>query len=531
MKNRSNIIYQHLIITFLLFFAQKTVSQSNQWTSTVKVGGTPQLADWVFDVITTEEKNYFAVGFAKENEANPATRPDVPAYCLLSPNGRLIGDGVIELSLPQNPDKVAQGRLYNVVETPDAYFAVGCSECFGSSSKGILVKVDKSTLSYQNWLLLPSKATSARLNDISYVDNNGDRFVLVSGWALDGSRKKWVAAYNLDGTLRNTNGAPHELVSAESGEVGAMTHEVTADGKVRIYTAASLLRSISSDSNLPMRRVDTDVQINTITYDAGNATLFTEAAPLAVSSITSRAYGSPGTVRDRNIAIRGLIHTGQDAEGLDLDARYEDVLSLLQTRNQTEDRILRTGTLAALGRYAEAQAVNNTLVGADPEISSYRAYMDNILAAGTGVDALPEQHYLTALTSLNAENVSARLMAQNLQQLREDIYLPLVALNPEVGAQYRAMPIGQTVVQAAPKAVLAAPNPFHSQIAFDLSGMEAARLVITDLMGRSVLVRSVQGMERYVWYANGLADGAYNYQVWSQDRLLQSGKLLKTKGQ
>jgi hypothetical protein len=1323
MKNRSNIIYQHLIITFLLFFAQKTVSQSNQWTSTVKVGGTPQLADWVFDVITTEEKNYFAVGFAKENEANPADWPDVPAYCLLSPNGRLIGDGVIELPHPDEQGKVAQGRLYNVVETPDAYFAVGCSECFGSSSKGILVKVDKSTLSSQNWLLLPSQATSARLNDISYVDNNGDRFVLVSGWALDGSRKKWVAAYNLDGTLRNTNGAPHELVSAESGEVGAMTHEVTADGKVRIYTAASLLRSISSDSNLPMRRVDTDVQINTITYDAGNATLFTEAAPLAVSSITSRAYSSPGTngpialgsddiflnfppkfpngqydkypygpkylgtpfsrdfpncnetspvqgllyvedwsdgsddlpysivksgnrlvvsallnrlimwgrgstgtnlhlgnddisnnqppisglscidggpcnhydsegyywgeayllffdldgagipsalskatylgtmsggdfipkvvqtsdggfavsgtvtgcpdglepvegaehmmimktdangeliwrehyngpsegacgfaitespdgglvvagntegggeedycfikvgsdcaydgatilpntpgtndyvlagdetwgtdqlvkarvivpagkklvikgasasaritvrfadskeafdfkdrvplgitvqkggylsvsnavlrgydcngtekmwdginvegdpaltqtninqgfaiiigsdilnarqgiaatavwcssttqddayagtgslsstqtstlehggpfgggrifgansrwidnkrsaifmqyphnwntsrfinceflsngpladpaemlatnpynfndneprgtsihvsiwstrvqfsgcdftgstgivpdfrpfgiagddpkivasggamtdlkvgiecrsplgsalgsvnasginftnvvqgvnlrnstadivqscqfnaipapntfqglsptgifgegnkgalirfnqflgadaskpswgiverntlsqgceirenefsasrignqfegnnarltaacndytamgfsgwsvlpvgatgvlpdqgspflnqpkadneffdfcdgssdlhiyselafnyfdktgnphpadedcvsdivnldkanspsssdcfvpdppcpnppcdrlaqyyaspgtVRDRNIAIRGLIHTGQDAEGLDLDARYEDVLSLLQTRNQTEDRILRTGTLAALGRYAEAQAVNNTLVGADPEISSYRAYMDNILAAGTGVDALPEQHYLTALTSLNAENVSARLMAQNLQQLREDIYLPLVALNPEVGAQYRAMPIGQTVVQAAPKAVLAAPNPFHSQIAFDLSGMEAARLVITDLMGRSVLVRSVQGMERYVWYANGLADGAYNYQVWSQDRLLQSGKLLKTKGQ
>ncbi len=1323
MKNRSNTIYHHLIMAFLLFFSQKAAAQSNQWTTSVTVGGTPQLADWVYDVITTTEKNYFAVGFAKENEANPAARPDVPAFCLLSPSGRLIGDGVIELPHPQDPAKIAQGRLYNVVEAPDAYFAVGCNECFGSSSKGILVKVDKSTLSSQNWLLLPSQATSARLNDISYVDNNGDRFVLVSGWALDGSRKKWVAAYNLDGTLRNTNGAPHELVSAESGEVGAMAQEVTADGKVRIYTAASLPRSTSSDPNLPMRRVDTDVQINTITYDAGNATPFTEAAPLSVSSISSRAYSapgtngpltlepdnifynfpprfsnskydkypygpkylgtpferdfpncnetspvpgllyvedwsdgsddlpqsmvksgnrlvvsallnrlimwgrgstgtnlflgnddisnnqppisglsctdggpcfhyesqgyywgeayllffdldgngapsalgkatylgtmtggdfipkvvqtsdggfavsgtvtgcpdglapvegaehmmimktdangdliwrehyngpsegacgfaitespdgglivagntegggeedycfikvgsdcaydgatvlpntpgtidyvlagdetwetdrlvsarvivpagkklvikgasasaritvrfadskeafdfnnrvplgitvqrggflsvnnavlrgydcngtekmwdginaegdpalaqtntnqgfvnivgsdiinarqgiaatavwcstttqndayagtgsvsstqtstlehggpfgggrifginsnwidnkrsaifmqyphnwntsrfincdflsndpladpsemlatnpynfddneprgtsihvsiwstrvqfsscdftgstsivpdfrpfgiagddpkivasggtmtglkvgiecrsplgsalgsvnasgiqftnvvqginlrnstadivqscqfnaipapntfqglspagifgegnkgalirfnkflgadaskpswgiverntlsqgceirenefsasrignqfegnnaqltaacndytamgfsgwsalpvgatgvlpnqgspllnqqkadneffdfcdgssdlhiyaefafnyfdktgnphpadedcvsdivnfdlasdptllncyvpdppcpnppcdrlaqyyaSPGTVRDRNIAIRGLIHTGQDADGLDLDARYEDVLSLLQARNQPEDRILRTGTLAALGRYAEAQAVNNTLTVADSESSTYRAYMNNILAAGTGIDALPEQHYQNALASLNTENVSAHLMAQQLLHFREGIYTPLVALDPEVGAQERAMPPKQSVALAAPSAVLVAPNPFHGQVTFDLSGTEAARLVVTDLMGRTLLTQSVLGMDRYVWHANGFADGAYCYQIWSQERLLQSGKLLKTKGQ
>jgi hypothetical protein len=295
MKNRSKIIHHHLIVAFLLFFTQKADSQSNQWTTSVTVGGTPNLSDWVYDIITTEEKNYFAVGFAKESESNPSVRPDVPAYCLLSPNGRLIGDGVVELPNSQDPTRIAQGRLYNVVEAPDAYFAVGCSECFGSTSKGILVKVDKSTLTAQQWLLLPANVTSARLNDISFVSNGGDQFVVVSGWASVGGRKKWIAAYNLDGTLRSTNGAPHELVSTEAGEVSSVTHNVTPDGKVRIYTAAALPISSSADPNLPMRRVDTDIQINTLTYDASLTVPFTAAPPVQVNSIKSRAYTSPGT--------------------------------------------------------------------------------------------------------------------------------------------------------------------------------------------------------------------------------------------
>jgi hypothetical protein len=240
-------------------------------------------------------------------------------------------------------------------------------------------------------------------------------------------------------------------------------------------------------------------------------------------------FDSPGTVRDRNEAIRGLIHTGKDSEGLDQAASYEDILTLLQTRNQPEDQILRMGTLVSLGRYTDAQALNNTLDLTDTESSSYNAYMNNILAAGTGLEELPEQYYKTALASLSAENTSVLLMAQNLQHLREGIYTPLVALDPESGTGERATIPKQAAHRGTPRAILIAPNPFRTQVAFDLSGTEAVRLIITDLVGRTVLVQSVLNMESYIWYANGFTDGTYYFQLWAQDRLLQSGKLLKVK--
>ncbi|MFN0212625.1 MAG: hypothetical protein ACKVT2_00085 [Saprospiraceae bacterium] len=161
------------LLLFSLFFAPLLLSAQggNQWTTSVNVGGESELADWVYDIITTSEKNYFGVGFAKENEQNTTPRPDVPAYFLLSPNGVLLGDGFVEMPSLENPANIARGRLFNVVEGSDAYFAVGCVDCFNSFSRGFLIKIDKTTLTEQHWAVLPTNYTSGRLNDIVQVSS------------------------------------------------------------------------------------------------------------------------------------------------------------------------------------------------------------------------------------------------------------------------------------------------------------------------------------------------------------------------
>ena len=119
MKNK----LPHWAVTWLLFLLPAFIlpmllpAQGVQWTSSVNVGGSngQPWADWIFDVITTSEGNYMAVGFAREDEINGA-HPDVPAYCLIGPNGHLLRDGVVELLDNNTPPKIKAGRLANVVE-------------------------------------------------------------------------------------------------------------------------------------------------------------------------------------------------------------------------------------------------------------------------------------------------------------------------------------------------------------------------------------------------------------------------------
>ncbi len=189
--------YRFWLLTPILFlFPHFMFSQGgNQWTTNVNVAGETNLADWIYDVITTEEKNYFAVGFAKEDETDVIPRPDVPYFSLLSPNGVLLGDGFVEIPSLENPLNTARGRLFNVVEGTDAYFSVGCIDCFNAFTQGFLVKVNKTTLAEQHWSLLPSGSTSGRLNDIVNVSAGGENYIVVTGWANDGTgRKNWIAA-------------------------------------------------------------------------------------------------------------------------------------------------------------------------------------------------------------------------------------------------------------------------------------------------------------------------------------------------
>jgi len=288
--------YRFWLLTPILFlFPHFMFSQGgNQWTSSVNVAGGTNLSDWIYDVITTQEKNYFAVGFAKEDEQNTTPRPDVPYFTLISPSGLMLADGFVEIPSLENPANTARGRLFNVVEGIDAYFSVGCIDCFNAFTQGFLVKVNKTTLAEQHWSLLPSGSTSGRLNDIVNVSAGGENYIVVTGWANDGTgRKNWIAAYNYDGTLRTNGSVLHELVTPALGESGAMVHDIAPDGKVRVYTASAVFKSQSSDPTFPLLRRDQDIQVNVTSYDPSSSIPFTIGTPVEVNSITSRPYTGP----------------------------------------------------------------------------------------------------------------------------------------------------------------------------------------------------------------------------------------------
>ncbi|MFN0217007.1 MAG: hypothetical protein ACKVT2_22345, partial [Saprospiraceae bacterium] len=241
-------------------------------------------------------------------------------------------------------------------------------------------------------------------------------------------------------------------------------------------------------------------------------------------------YNSQGTVRDRNIAIRGLVHTGFDAEGADLPAEYESVLGLLQYRNQEVDQILRIGSLASMDRLSEAIAANNLLGSITIEGAAYKAYMTNILSAGTDLTSLPTANYNIAMLSLTAENVSTRGMAENLQDFKDGIYHPLVAINPDGGEGRPPGERDQERQAMKTRLITVSPNPFSNEVLFDLNGMprgEKYQLNVTDFLGRIVFAQPVYGGLLFRWNCPQTSDGRYFYQIRSDSGVIQSGKLLK----
>ncbi|MEQ1745303.1 MAG: hypothetical protein ABMA02_07755 [Saprospiraceae bacterium] len=237
---------------------------------------------------------------------------------------------------------------------------------------------------------------------------------------------------------------------------------------------------------------------------------------------------SPKTIRDRNVALRGLVHAGFAADTTDLAADYEGAFIVLLDRNQPEDRSILVGSLAGMDRYAEAQAANALLTGTDAESIAYKAYLANILDAGADLTALPEANYQSAMASLTDENVSTRTMAENLRYLREGLYAPLIAVDPEPAAE-RSQRRKATGAEQTVKLPVR-PNPFSGEVVFDLSGLDASalyQLVLTDVYGRQIEIRQAFGGRPLIWGAAGLPDGQYVYQIRSETAVIQSGKLLK----
>ena len=237
---------------------------------------------------------------------------------------------------------------------------------------------------------------------------------------------------------------------------------------------------------------------------------------------------STKTIRDRNTALRGMIHTGTAPDTTDLPAAYDYALTVLSTRNQPEDRTILVGSLASMGLYSEAQTENNLLPTSAGEYGAYRAYLNNILGTSTDLYALPQANYNTALASLAAENVSMRAMAENLHYMREGVYHPLIAIDPESGERgaYSKPAVGSDPARL----IMAYPNPFKDEVVFDLSGLNAKvqyQVVLTDLYGRTVTRQQAQGGQLFIWSTAQIHDGQYFYQILSEKEIVRSGKLLK----
>lgn len=248
-------------------------AQSVQWTASVNVGGggNTAWADWVYDVITTKEGNYLAVGFAREDETNGG-HPDVPAYCLLNANGGLLRDGVVEI-FDQGASQPKQGRLNNVVEANnDSYYAVGFMGGFGSGAQGLLLRINKTTLDYTHFLIVPQGFTTSRVTDIVEVAASTP-YLLISGQAGDGGpSRRWIAAYNYDGTLIHEKVFP--LGSDGLNErLSTLDYELSGNN-VNIYYAAYDMKAENGGFG-SHRRHDSDILIGKITYNPINGT-FTE---------------------------------------------------------------------------------------------------------------------------------------------------------------------------------------------------------------------------------------------------------------
>jgi hypothetical protein len=234
---------------------------------------------------------------------------------------------------------------------------------------------------------------------------------------------------------------------------------------------------------------------------------------------------SSKTIRDRNIALRGLIHQGFDGDGNDLPARYEDALAVLQSRNQPEDRVILIGSLASMGEYAQAQAALALLPNSGTENTAYKAYMTNFLSGGSGdISAFSEAKYQNALTYLDDVNTSAQTMAQTLQLMRDGVYTPFIPIEHAESAPRTVNIVAESSQQ------MVAPNPFASSVSFDLSKLSPETtytIEVSDRFGRVIWSATSQGAESAIWNAASFANGQYYFTIRSATERPRSGKLVK----
>lgn len=267
-----------LVLFFLLTIPLGLWAQPGlQWTSSINVGsGTPpqEWADWMYDVIVTSSGNYLGVGFAREAESGPPSPPQ-PSYALVTPGGRLLRDGVI------GPE---QGDLWNVVEASSGYFAVGRRGGF-STQKGLLVKINKTTLDANSFEVHPAGYGRSRIYEIINVQSNGqDQYLLVSGFAQgvlgDDESFKWMAAVDYNGNII------HDIVFQNTSlgeEITAFQYEALPNGNVRIYSAARIAMSLDGGFN-QHRRNDFDIRLAVVEYNPSSGN-FTETGSNSFNSI------------------------------------------------------------------------------------------------------------------------------------------------------------------------------------------------------------------------------------------------------
>lgn len=241
-------------------------------------------------------------------------------------------------------------------------------------------------------------------------------------------------------------------------------------------------------------------------------------------------YSSGKTVRDRNIALDALIHTGVDANNYLNPSLYADAKDILRDRHQAADRMLLIGTYFAEGDYANAQTELTALTGTSANVNAYRNYMTNLLAGGTSLLTMPASNTQQALSFMTtAGGTSAQALAQNLDFLRNEVYHPLDAL------ALPALKPGQSATAAptvpdAPANWVTAPNPFNSEIRFMalVPAQQEVLISVFNLFGQKVWETRALDNGPVVWQTAGNApDGTYFYTIRSAQGVVQTGKVMK----
>lgn len=458
-------------------------------------------------------------------------------------NGITFDNVVQGINLRASVADIVNGCKFLNIPVPNTYSGLSPAGIFGQYNRGALIRFN------EFYGVEPGKPSWG------IVENNTQNqgceikenkfFTTLVGNQFEGSNTQLTASCN-DYTGLGLS-AWYAAVTFGSGQLkdqGTAALGLKADNEFFDLCDGSSNLHIEADANFTpfnyfdkignLHAVDADcandiVNVN-ISNDPSAINCYVPEPPCPNPPCDRRAIylTSRKTVQDRNAALRGLIHVGLDANNLDLPADYEGAMFVLRDRNQPEDRSILVGSLASMDRYRDAQYENAQLTARDPESVAYKAFMDNILAAGTSINALPASNYRVAMASLQAENVSTRALAENLQYLNEGVYTPLIAVSPQISTDRSYRPETTSIRMAT--FVAAQPNPFSNEVSFDLKGLDASmqyQVLITDLYGRLVLNTQAIGGQPFVWNAAEFADGQYFYQIRTDKATIHSGKLMK----
>ncbi len=273
-----------------------------------------------------------------------------------------------------------------------------------------------------------------------------------------------------------------------------------------------------------------DIVNLSIAPDPSNLNCIPEDPPCEPPACFNEWNNSLKTLHDRNRALWGLLHPGVDANDDLKPANYTDAMAILADRNQPEDQMLRIGTLAGQGNYAQAQTELNLLAGTTTEILAYKGYMNAVLASGSDLMNIPDVDYTTAKGYVDDVNTSALAMSQGLHYLREGVYYPLVPLDAGVGSRSGS---GKAISGPADTGqdIVVSPNPFVATVSFDFRNLpdsDTYSIEATDLSGNIVWRKRMTGNGQTVWDATSLSSGIYFYRIRSGlGEEVASGKVVK----
>jgi len=171
----------------------------------------------------------------------------------------LLKDGVVDAVNNTGPS----GRLYAVCEAANGYYAVG-----NFDGKGIIVKIDKSTLDHQYATFVAGSNPGSRMGDI--LDVSG-QYLVVSAWS---GGERWLIIFDYNLNILNQEVLPSvgvdERMEAIKYEIDGGTLSIYFTGKEVVFVDGAFGSYRRSDSDIRVGKVEYNHQAGTFTYYSGS---------------------------------------------------------------------------------------------------------------------------------------------------------------------------------------------------------------------------------------------------------------------